>query len=130
MKKKIITIIFILLALLALSAFIAYRIQVVKNTPKQAETNDGGLIFFYGDGCPHCLNVEKFMADNKVEEKIKIDKKEVYKDQNNAALLGVEAKKCGLNTNSIGVPLLWDGVAEKCFIGDTDVINYLQEKIK
>ena len=41
----------------------------------------------------------------------------------NAELLTEKADKCGLATNNIGVPLLWDG--KTCYSGADDVINFL-----
>ncbi len=82
------------------------------------------LIFFYGSSCPHCQNVEKYFTDNKIAEKIKFDQKEVYANPKNSALLVQYAKKCGINENEIGVPLLWDG--SKCFVGDQAIIVYFQ----
>ena len=82
------------------------------------------LIFFYGSGCPHCQIVEKYFADNKIAEKIKFDQKEVYAHPKNSALLVQYAKKCGINENEIGVPLLWNG--SKCAVGDQAIIDYFQ----
>jgi glutaredoxin len=129
MKKKIISAIIILLALLAVSTFVFFRIQAVKNATKQITNNSDKIILFYGDGCPHCVNVEKFIADNKVEEKITFPKKEVFNNKENSLLLADKAKKCGLDTKNIGVPFLWDETTSKCFIGDGDIITFLQEKI-
>ena len=47
-------------------------------------------------------------------------------NQNNAKELTEKARICGLPTDSIGVPFLWDG--EKCFIGDQDIINFFSAK--
>ncbi|PJE64022.1 hypothetical protein COU89_00100, partial [Candidatus Roizmanbacteria bacterium CG10_big_fil_rev_8_21_14_0_10_45_7] len=37
-----------------------------------------GLVYYYGNTCPHCADVEEWMKENRIEEKIKIVKKEVY----------------------------------------------------
>lgn len=87
-----------------------------------------GLVFYYGDGCPHCANVEKYFADNQVESKITFDKKEVYNNQTNQDELLTRATACGLSRNSIGVPLLWhDG---QCLEGDTNIINFFDQELK
>lgn len=84
------------------------------------------LIFFYGNTCPHCADVEEWMKDNNIENKIKITKKEVYDNKQNSQELVETAKKCGLPTDSIGVPFLY--AEEKCLVGIPDIINYLSEK--
>lgn len=86
------------------------------------------IVYYYGQSCPHCLNVENFLKENKIEEKIVFEKKEVYYNQNNAQELAKKAKKCGLETMEIPVPFLWDG--SRCIIGDEGIINFFKEKIK
>jgi len=87
------------------------------------------IVFFYGDGCPHCAKVEEFFKENDVESKIQFDKKEIYDDKPNAQLLFLIAqRKCNLSGDKIGVPLLWDG--SKCIIGDGDIINFFKQKIQ
>jgi len=136
MKKKAILIIIGILILLAISAFVAmkYRPNIfifpAKNAVSQTKNISTGIILFYGNGCPHCAAVEKYLSDNNVTSKIAFDQKEVFSNQANADLLGDKAHSCGLNTDNIGVPFLWDGPTGKCYIGDTDVINYFQQKLK
>jgi len=86
------------------------------------------IIFYYGITCPHCKDVEEWMEKNKIEEKIKVEKKEVWYNKENAAELQEVAKFCSLDPTSIGVPFLWaDG---KCYIGTPDVERILTEKLK
>jgi type II secretory pathway pseudopilin PulG len=129
MKNKIPLIIIGILALLALSAFIVFRVQAVKNSSNQIKNSDSGLILFYGDGCQHCVNLEKYLTDNKVENKIAIDKLEVFNNKVNALLLADKAKKCGLDTKYISVPFLWNGTTAKCLTGDVDIIKFFQDKV-
>lgn len=86
-------------------------------------------IFYYGITCPHCQQVEKWMKDNKIEEKTKIIKKEVYNNRENSLELEKVAKTCGLSTSSIGVPFLFTPEG-KCLMGTVDVINYLKKITK
>lgn len=81
-------------------------------------------ILFYGDGCPHCANVETYMK----EHIITLTQKEVYNNKSNATELGVYAAQCKIDKNNIGIPLLWTG--KECFSGDTDIIEYLKKTSK
>lgn len=101
--------------------------QVPQITTKSAEATDQLPIFFYGNTCPHCAEVETWMKENKIEEKISLIKKEVYENQQNAQELAAAAQRCGLSTNSIGVPFLF--AEGKCLIGTPDVIDYLSQKV-
>lgn len=83
-------------------------------------------ILYYGDTCPHCLIVNKFLEENKIQEKFSFEHLEVYKNKNNARLLSESAKKCGIDENQIGVPFLWS--EGKCLVGDENIINFFKEK--
>jgi len=108
------------------------NIPTVTPTPSQAPKGVSQVevidnpIFYYGNTCPHCKDVEEWMVTNNIEEKISVVKKEVYDNQQNAQELAQTAVKCGLPTNSIGVPFLY--AEGKCLIGSPDVINYLSKK--
>jgi len=92
----------------------------------EATENPSGIILFYGEGCPHCANVDKYIETNKVKEKIAFDSKEVFLNQENAREMVAKAKACGLTTDSVGVPFLWDGT--NCIVGDVDIINFFKTK--
>lgn len=137
MKNKIIILTILFAAVLIFSFFALSQERnknqtpVNKTTPanQTATTQDQSkkqIILFYGDGCPHCAIVEKYIEEHNIKDKISFAQKEVYYNQENAKELKAKAKICGLPTNSIGVPFLWDG--EKCLIGDQDIINFFKQK--
>jgi len=103
----------------------------VKNTANaQNEDSLKQLIFFYGIGCPHCANVEKFFEENKIKEKIQFEEREVYFNKDNAKLLvSIAKEKCGFKENEIGVPFLWDGENSKCIVGDQPIIDFFKQKL-
>lgn len=90
----------------------------LKNTTQNAER----LILFYGQGCPHCANVEAYLKSN--PPKFNLEQKEVYYNQNNQKDLISRAKSCGIADNQIGVPFLWTG--KDCIVGDEPIINYFK----
>lgn len=129
MDKKIIistvliSFIFLILGYIVLSSSTKKQQQKSSSLlPKKEE-----IVFYYGNTCPHCADVEKWMKQNKVDEKLKIVKKEVYQNQANAQELGYVAQSCGFSSQNIGVPFLYtDG---QCYIGTPYVIKKLKEKM-
>jgi len=87
---------------------------------------DAKTILYFGDTCPHCENVEKYIKDNGIDGKIEILRKEVYRNQKNAREMAKKAEQCGLPTGEIGVPFLWDN--GQCVLGDQPIIDYLGKK--
>ncbi len=86
------------------------------------------IILFYGDTCPHCQKVEEFITTNKVEEKIKLERLEVYNNKENATLLGQMAQICKIPTEQgVGVPFLWN--KGKCLVGDQEIIDFFQGEL-
>ena len=126
-KKLILTTVLISLVILILGYIIVDSLNkknqiTVKVPPKNS------IVYYYGLTCPHCQELDKWIKENKIEEKVKFEKKEVWYNRENAAELQKVAQFCGLDPSSIGVPFLWaDG---KCYIGTPDVEKILSEKSK
>lgn len=85
------------------------------------------IVLYSAQGCPHCAIVEEYIKEHQLNEKILIEKKEVYYNKNDLIDLEEKAKKCGIDQSSIGIPLVWDG--NRCFMGGDKVINYLSNYI-
>jgi len=128
MSKNLKTI--ISLVILAIIVVIVVMISVTKEEENELLRNaENKIIYFYGEGCPHCANVEQFLEENNIEEKIQFEKKEIYSSKENANLLLLIAKeKCKLSENEIGVPFLWD--KGTCLMGDEPIIDNFKEKLK
>jgi len=112
---------------LLMGVFFLSACATQNQTPPPAAQDTSKPILFYSDSCPHCKIVEQFMTDNKVQDKIDLDNKEVSKDKVAAQELVDKAKGCQLEYNSIGVPLLW--VNNKCLIGDQDIIDFFKTEL-
>jgi glutaredoxin len=122
MNKKILLVILGLVLAGAAIFFFVFR--------KPAGNIDlSGIILFYGQGCPHCKNVDDYLKQNSIEDKVRFQKLEVFYNSKNADLLGQLAQRCGLNNETIGVPFLWNGASSTCASGDADVINFFKSKI-
>ena len=97
------------------------------NVETSSVNKDASIIFFYGQECPHCKTVEKYIEENKITEKVNFAQGEVYHNKTNSALLAEKAGKCGIDTKSIGVPFLWEN--DKCYVGQEEVIQFFKDKI-
>ena len=91
---------------------------------KPSQIDESQIVFFWGDGCSHCENVEKYFAENdKLDEKLGIKKMEVFKNKENQKLFMEIVDKCKLPGG--GVPVLYkDG---QCTVGDTPIIAKLKQ---
>lgn len=88
--------------------------------------NSQQAILFYGNTCPHCQQLETWMEDNGVFDKVQLVKKEVYDDQDNARQLTGAATICNLDPNNIGVPFLF--ADKQCYVGLDQAKTYLTQK--
>ena len=81
--------------------------------------------YFWGDGCPHCKNVEDFLSTWEQKDKVQITKYEIWDNTKNAKLMEQRAISCGIKPQGMGVPLLFtpDG---KCYSGDQPIIDYFK----
>lgn len=82
--------------------------------------------YFYGETCPHCIEVRKFLNENKVAEKFSFVMKEVWSDRANAALMREAAEVCALKPTEIAVPFVFS--EGKCMIGTPKVIDFFKQK--
>jgi len=119
------TIVMVVLAGVAFWAFQSGIFSKISVNPVTPTPLPAGIVLFYGNGCPHCKDVEDFIAQNKIDEKVKITRLEVWYNKNNQALLAQVAQKCGISTSTVGVPFLYDG-NNKCYVGEVDVPNFLK----
>lgn len=124
MNKKILLIIFIVIILIAAAIFGFLKYG---SGQEQGQEQENEIVLFYGEGCPHCANVDKFIEENKIEEKLSFVRKEVFSNAANAKELTKIAQQCELSSSAIGVPFLWD--KENCVVGDVNVINFFKQKI-
>jgi glutaredoxin len=113
-----------------LAAIISFSIILAACSSQNTAGNPASAskaILFYGETCPHCVKVEKFIEDNKIAEKIQFDRLETFKNKDNSALMLEKASACGLDQGQIGVPFYWD--SGKCVVGDSNIEEYLKTKM-
>ena len=83
-------------------------------------------VLYYGNGCPHCAEVEDFIKNNTFD--FSIEKKEVYQNKANTEEFNKVCAKEGISLMNRGVPFLYS--ENECFIGDKQIISYLTSKQK
>jgi len=85
-------------------------------------------ILYWGTTCPHCHDTINWIEQNKIEDKLKIVRKEVYNNQTNSIELSTKAKSCGLDEANVGVPFMYTNKGD-CLIGTPDITDYLDKKV-
>lgn len=84
------------------------------------------LILFYGQGCSHCAKVLSYLAAHpSLSDSLSL--KEIYFDQNNAALYNAILDQQDVPLQDRGVPLLIIG--DSYLVGDRPIMNYLSTKL-
>jgi cytochrome c biogenesis protein CcdA len=81
-------------------------------------------ILFYGDGCPHCAQVEEFIKNNKLD--FFVEQKEIYQNKKNAEEFNKVCAENGIALMDRGVPFLY--AEGECFVGDKQIVTYLQTR--
>ncbi|MDD3434743.1 MAG: hypothetical protein PHD96_02350 [Candidatus Pacebacteria bacterium] len=79
------------------------------------------IYFFYGTGCPHCAQVEKFFEDEKLFNTYSVDKREIYFNRDNAILFNDILDRLNIPNNERGVPTAVIG--DKVLVGDKPIIE-------
>lgn len=74
------------------------------------------LYEFYGDGCPHCENMEEKVEGVQEEEGVEVRQLEVWNNQENAEKQQeLDDGKCG------GVPFFYNTESEQWICGEADM---------
>jgi glutaredoxin len=98
--------------------------------PKKAEAPvvpTDEIIYYYGKDCPHCHDVDQFLKDNQIDQKVKFIRKEVQYNPGNAQELFSRDNECAISGSDAGAfPLVYS--QGKCFLGTPDVINFFKNK--
>jgi len=121
------------LVLLVIIAVVIYKLFFnTKQVNSGVSVSQADLILFWGQGCPHCEKVMKYITDNNLENKVKIAFQEVYNDSANQQLLTETVKKCPeIDTSQgMGVPLAFDQKSQKCLYGDQPIIDWFAPMLK
>lgn len=92
----------------------------------QPTDDPNAIVYYYGEGCPHCKVVNDFLVENNIAEKVSFEKKEVWDNKVNASEMGRRAKVCDIKPEGMGVPFVY--AAGKCFIGEPDVKKFFSDK--
>ncbi|NVP17887.1 hypothetical protein HUU51_04175 [Candidatus Gracilibacteria bacterium] len=89
---------------------------------------DTSYIYYYGQGCSHCANLDKYLTKVGGYDKLNIIKKEVYFNDENRAEMMSEGKRLGLSDSDIGVPffIVNESGTETSIIGDGPIIEKLK----
>ena len=85
-----------------------------------------GYEYFWGNGCPHCENVEKFFESWEGKNKVQIEKREVWYSPGNAKAMAARAESCNIPKSELAVPFLVTPDA-KCILGDEPIIQHFKE---
>lgn len=128
MDKKTIIKIAVAIAVIITAIFAANSAGFFKPQP-EVTPEMGKIILFYGHDCPHCKDLELWMTNNGVNDRISMDKLEVQYNEDNQNLLRGAAKFCNISETSIGVPLLWTGKGD-CLLGLEPIQEFFNQKIE
>jgi cytochrome c biogenesis protein CcdA len=106
--------------------FLIFFLNLASLKPVFASDYSDRIIIFWGQGCPHCAKVEKFIQENGFDKIFEIERKEIYFNQKNREEFNRVCEEHNIPLMERGVPMaLIDG---NCVIGDQDIIEALKEK--
>lgn len=88
-------------------------------------------LLFYGNGCPHCAQVEEYIKDNKISKKFDLQQKEVFFNKKNFNEFNGYLQKHQLTYENIGVPFLIINSGADCdyINGSSNIIDYFSGKL-
>ena len=123
MKNTIIGFVAVILALIG--GLVYWGLQDSGSTSEATPDNGASIVYYYGAECSHCKDVQDFIDQNGIAEKVHFVKKEVWHNTKNASEMETRAKVCDIQKEGMGVPFVFaDG---KCMIGTPTVIDFFKK---
>jgi len=86
------------------------------------------VYFFYGQGCPHCVKVEPFLAEMEQKYPLQLHKYDVYTNREYLSLFDEYCNRHGLPLERKGVPTVF--VSDTYFVGDTPLFDGFEEVVE
>lgn len=94
-----------------------------------SENNDemkkADIVFYLSDDCSECDNIDKYLEENDIENKINLLKKNINKDEADAEQMAEDAMYCNVDEELFGVPFLW--AEGKCYVNEEDIIDFFKQ---
>lgn len=123
MKNTIIG--FVAIILVLIGGLVYWGLQDSGSTLEVTPDDGASIVYYYGAECPHCKDVQDFIDQNGIAEKVHFVKKEVWHNTKNASEMEARAKTCGIQPEGMGVPFVFaDG---KCMIGTPSAIDFFKK---
>lgn len=79
------------------------------------------ILFFYGQGCPHCAKVEAYFQQEKIYDNYPVEKLEVYFNRDNSLYYNQLMDQMNFSVDKRGVPTLV--VGDQILVGDEPIIS-------
>lgn len=97
------------------------QVQAVP-TQVSEQNEEKTIIFFYGQGCPHCAKVEEWFQDERIyDEYPTLELREIYFNKMNTTLFNKTMDELGVPVDQRGVPALVMG--NVIMVGDVPIIE-------
>lgn len=88
-----------------LSLLLFISLTLIGLSTKAAEDNTT-YTYFYGQGCGHCIKVENYFETTDIDEKIQLQKHEIWFNQDGRSVLEEKLKHLSLTLDQVGTPFL------------------------
>jgi cysteine-rich repeat protein/parallel beta-helix repeat protein len=130
-SNRLLCIFVILCGLFIVSLFFGVETESISEDKTRSELMTSehlDVYFFYGQGCPHCANVEPFILEMEHKYPLQIHKYDVYTNRSHISLFNEYFDKYGVPQERRGIPAIFVGSAY--FIGDGSIIDGFEQTIE
>ncbi|MDD2870975.1 MAG: hypothetical protein PHS49_03210 [Candidatus Gracilibacteria bacterium] len=90
---------------------------------------DADYVYFFGKTCSHCIKVAEYFNANDIMNKYKIEKREVWENEDNAKIFNEKIEDLGINPEEVGVPFVVRKNDNKYYMGDVDIIKLFEANV-
>lgn len=86
-------------------------------------------VYFYGKTCPHCIKVGEYFKKNDIMNKYKIEKREVWENEENSKLFKKTIEDLWIAPENIWVPFVLRKSDKKYFMWEDEIMKLFNPNV-
>lgn len=90
---------------------------------------DADYVYFFWKTCSHCIKVAEYFNANDIMNKYKIEKREVWENEDNAKIFNEKIEDLWINPEEVWVPFVVRKNDNKYYMWDVDIIKLFEANV-
>lgn len=91
---------------------------------------DADYVYFFWATCPHCIELNKQIEEADILDKLSVEKREVWHNNENQKVFQELVNEIGLDESKVGVPFVYEKSTGEHVVGTDQAFEMLSGSLK